>query len=312
MKIAFLNKYQNKVNRGAETFVYELSRRLSKNHQVDITSRINYWQLLTGKYDVIIPTNGRLQVVFVRKIAWLTGAKVIVSGQSGMGWDDRVNLYSFPNTFVALSKQALGWARRVNPFVKSIYIPNGVDLNKFIFKGPSFKVGLKKPIVLSVGAFTDQKRLDLVISAVAKLENLSLLLVGGGGEKRERLEKLGTKLLGDRFKIITVPFHDMPAVYRSADVFTLPSYSSESFGNVLIEAMATGLPVVATNDAIRREIVGDAGLFVDPTNSEEYANALKKAVETKWGNKPRLQSEKFSWDKIAQEYQKMFEDLGIK
>lgn len=80
MHIAFLNKYQDKVSRGAETFVSELSKRLSKNHKVDVISRINYWELFKKKYDVIIPTNGRWQAVLVRKIAWLTGAKVIISG----------------------------------------------------------------------------------------------------------------------------------------------------------------------------------------------------------------------------------------
>lgn len=309
MKIAFLNKYQDKVNRGAETFVHELSRRLSKNHQVYVINDINYWRLLRSKYDVIIPTNGRFQVILVRKIAWLSGSKVIVSGQSGMGWDDKVNLLAFPNVFVALSSKAMAWAKKFNPYVRVEKIPNGVDLSRFSFKGPSFKMGLEKPTVLAVGAFTKQKRLDLVIKAVAELENASLLLIGGGGDMRESLEKLGAKLLGSRFKILTVPFSDMPNIYRSADVFTLPSAPSESFGNVIVEAMASGLPVVATDDPIRREIVGDAGLFVDPTDSDEYARALEKALDTKWGNKPRMQAEKFSWDKIAKQYEDLFIDL---
>ena len=100
MRIAFLNKNQNKVLRGSETFVYELSRRLSKNHEVDVISDINYLALLRKKYDVIIPTNGRFQVIVIRKIAWLIGAKMIVSGQSGIGWDDKVNLLSFPNVLI--------------------------------------------------------------------------------------------------------------------------------------------------------------------------------------------------------------------
>src|SRR6185369_2202145 len=83
MKIAFLNKYQGKVNRGAETFVSELSKRLSKAHQVDVISDINYLNLMKSKYDIIIPTNGRLQALIIRIICWLTGAKMIVSGQSG-------------------------------------------------------------------------------------------------------------------------------------------------------------------------------------------------------------------------------------
>jgi glycosyltransferase involved in cell wall biosynthesis len=101
----------------------------------------------------------------------------------------------------------------------------------------------------------------------------------------------------------------MPEIYRAADVFTLPSASSESFGNVLVEAMASSLPIVATEDPIRREIVGGAGIFVDPTNTDEYAKSLQRALDTKWGDAPRKQAEKFSWDGIANEYEELFKKL---
>ncbi len=304
MKIAFLNKYQDKVTRGAETFVSELSMRLSKNNQVDVIFNINYFELFRKKYDVIIPTNGRLQAVLVRIISWLRGSKMVVSGQSGMGWDDKINLLVFPNAFIALSSKALSWAKKVNPFVKSFYIPNGADLNKFKMKN---KRNNNKKIILAVGAFTEQKRLNLVIDAVSRLEEVSLVIAGGGGDKKQEIVDYGLKVLGaDRFKAITVPFEKMPGVYEIADVFTLPSKPSESFGNVIVEAMATNLPIVATDDPVRREIVGEAGLFVNPADVNAYKEALKNALEKDWGNLPRKQAEKFSWDKIARDYEDMF------
>jgi glycosyltransferase involved in cell wall biosynthesis len=305
MRIAFLNKYQNKVARGAETFVSELSVRLSKNHKVDVISRVNYFDLIKNRYNIIIPTNGRFQVILVRIICWLTGAKMIVSGQSGMGWDDKINLFSFPDAFIALSSKALAWAKKVNPIVKSFYVPNGVDLTKF---KPLFNRPINQTkTVLAVGAFTEQKRLDLVINAVSKLEDVRLTIAGGGGDLKDKINDLGLKKLGkERFKIISVPFDKMPEVYASADVFTLPSKSSESFGNVLVEAMATNLPVVATDDPIRREIVGDAGIFINPEDPEAYAKALKASLETDWGDKPMKQAQNFSWDKIAKDYEIFF------
>jgi glycosyltransferase involved in cell wall biosynthesis len=171
-------------------------------------------------------------------------------------------------------------------------------------------VSLKKPIVLAVGAFTEQKRMDLVIRAVAKLDNTSLLIVGGGGDLKDEINDLGIKTLGkERFATMTVPFEQMPEVYRTADVFTLASASSESFGNVLVEAMASGVPVVATDDPARREIVGDAGILVNPENSDEYAASLKRAMETAWGERPRKQAEKFSWDIISEKYEELFKEL---
>ena len=310
MKIAILNKYQNKVARGAETFVFELSKRLSNSNKVDVVANVNYLNLLKGKYEIIIPTNGRLQVVITRIICWLSGAKMVVSGQSGMGWDDKVNLFTFPDAFVALSKRASDWAKSVNPHVRVLNIPNGVDLGKFKPKGKAFKTGLKTPVVLCGGAFTPQKRMDLAIKAVAKLANVSLLMVGGGGELKGELQRYGEKVLGEgRFKLLSVPFTQMPEVYRAADIFTLPSRSSESFGNVLVEAMASNLPVVATDDPVRKYIVGDAGVLVDPTDTKAYAKAIEKALDQNWEEKPRAQAEKFSWDEISKKYEELFNKL---
>ncbi|MCJ7805510.1 glycosyltransferase family 4 protein [Patescibacteria group bacterium] len=334
MKIAFLNLYQGKVNRGAETFVYELSRRLSKNHKVDVIAGNalpkSRWPVLwrafldpqgvgvalftiknlpsiwREKYDIVVPLNGGWQPAFIRLIAWVYGGKMVISGQSGKGWDDRNNLWCFPDAFVALSSFLQRWAKGANPFLRRVeYIPNGVDINKFKADGEKISTKLTKPLILSVGALSEDKRMDLVIKAVAKLRNASLLLVGKGPLKEE-LGELGRKLLGERFQIVSFDFSEMPKVYRAADVFTLPSPWYRSFEIVLVEAMATNLPVVANNDAIRKEIVGDAGILVDPTNAEAYAKALEGALNKKWGDAPRKQAEKFDWDKIAMKYEELF------
>ena len=66
LKIAFLSRYLGIVNRGAETYVLELSKRLSKNHDVDIltgTDSDSLWKMTSGKYDLVIPTNGRMQAL---------------------------------------------------------------------------------------------------------------------------------------------------------------------------------------------------------------------------------------------------------
>jgi len=338
MKIAFLNIYQGKVERGAETFVSELSKKLTINHEVKIFSSYQNmkkrWSFLwrfyidpygfqtfcstlkflpliwREKFDVVIPLNGGWQPALVRLTTWLYGGKMVISGQSGIGWDDRNNLWCFPDTFVALSSYAKSWAGRANPFVKSVYIPNGVNLNKFSSKGKIYKTNLQKPIMLCNAALIHSKRIDLVIKAVAGV-NASLLLVGDGELKKEIFD-LGKKLLGKRFNLIKIPYEKVDNVYRACDLFTIASMSYYSFEIVLVEAMATGLAVVANNDAIREEIVGEAGILINPENTEEYAKALDTALNKHWGVRPRKQAGKFNWDNVALSYEKLFKVLTSK
>lgn len=264
--------------------------------------------ILREKFDIIIPVNGGWQPALVRLVTWFYGGKMVISGQAGMGWDERNNLWCFPNAFVALSTKAKNWARRVNPLVRVLKIPNGTDLMKFKHQGPKLDINLKKPIVLCVGALTPGKRIDLAVKAVGQLKNVSLLITGDGFLKEEIL-KLGESLLGKRFRLINLPFEDMPKVYRTSNLFTLPSEAYQAFEIVLVEAMATGLPVVANDDEIRKEIVGEAGLLVDPVDTVKYAQALKKALTTDWEDKPRHRAKMFDWDKIATDYEKLFEKL---
>jgi len=338
MKIAFINYYQNKVNRGSETFVKEITFRLLATNQVDIIfgegKVIKRWPLLwrtfldlqgltilfftlkilptlwRGRYDVIIPLNGGWEAAIIRIITWLMGAKIIITGHSGIGWDDLNNLWCFPDYFVALSTKALDWAKKSNPLVKIVYIPNGVDLNRFNPQGERLSVNLPVPIILCVGALTPDKRMDLVIKAVAKLNNASLLVVGEG-ELRGELEALGTKLLRNRFKIMKLPYNKIPEVYRSADLFTLASTTSHSFEIVLIEAMASGLAVVANRDPIRQEIVGEAGILVDPENTLDYSEIIKKALVTNWEKKPQKQAARFDWGKISKQYENLINNRSL-
>ena len=336
LKIAFFNFTQNTVERGCEVFISELSRRLKTNNQVTIFSDKNklikrlpiLWRfyidlqgiqillftldhfkdVLKEKYDIVVPLNNGWQPVILRFLTLLYGGKMVISGQSGRGWDDRNNLLIFPDAFVSISSALKSWAKKVNPFVKVRYIPNGVDLNKFKQDGSKINRGLERPIILCVGALTHEKRIELAIRAVGKLSKGSLLVVGKGPLKNKIL-KLGRKVLGKRFSLTGTDFSEIPKYYRAADLFTIPSPSFRAFEIVIVEAMASNLPVVVNDDPIRREIVGSAGVFVDPVSTDEYAKGLEKSLETKWNDIPRKQAEKFSWDFVAEEYEKLFKEL---
>lgn len=266
-------------------------------------------ELWRERFDIVIPTDGGWQVALARIVTWLREGKMVAVGHSGQGWDDRNNLWSFPNVFVALSKPAARWAKKVNPFVKNVvYIPNGIDLEFFNPRGKKARIELERPIILTVGAPEKGKRLSLAIDAVSKLGKGSLLILGSKYEEK-KIKSFGDELLGKRFSMKSVSYKKIPDYYRAADLFTLPSWGREAFGLVYLEAMASGLPVVATRDESRQEIVGSAGILVDPTDVDAYAKALDKALTTNWRDKPRRQAEKFSWDKITKQYEDLFERL---
>ena len=306
MKIVFLSRYQNTTERGAEIFVKELSSRLSKNHTVDVftgSKADSIKEIIKGNYDYVIPINGRLQSLKV-SVGRLRGKyKILITGHSGKGWDDIWNIViAKPDIFVALTNYMASWAKKWAWGCRVVKISNGVDLNKFTVQGEKIKISLPRPIILSVGALVWYKHQERVIDAVSQMDKASVLIVGDGPLKKE-LQKKGEKKLGPRFKIMNIKNEDMPKVYRSADLFTLPSWDREAFGIVYLEALASGLGVVAPNDLSRQEIIGQAGILVDTQDLTSYSQALDKALEIDWTNTARKQAKKFSWDEVTRDYE---------
>lgn len=317
-KIVFLSRYVGTVDRGVETHVLELSKRLRNFYEVEIFSgedADSFINIIRGKFDLVIPTNGRMQSFKAFLGKFFGRYKTLISGHAGIGRDDLWNiLVTRPDVYIALTDFEKEWAKSWSKGTKIEKISNGVDLEKFSILGKKYDFGLKGPIILGVGALEWYKHHELTIKAVSRMPVGALVLVGKGTE-REKLMNMGLKLLGkDRFKILSVSHEDIASVYRGANVFTMPSWDRESFGMVYVEAMSCGRAVVAPDDSPRREIVGKAGIFCDVYEPEAFAVALGKALDKNWGNLPRMQAEKYSWDKIAKEYKGVIDDLigGIK
>lgn len=266
--------------------------------------------LVKEKTDIIIPLNGGWQVLILRLFSWILRIKLVVIGRAGIGRDDRWNLFWQPDCFIALTTKAEEWAKKINPTLKIVKIPNGVDLNTFKPEGEIAGLDLKQPIIVTASALTPNKRIDLTINAIAKLANVSLLVLGNGFQ-RDYLRTLGKKLLGNnRFLIKEVEMAEIAKYYRVGKLFTLVSIKEEAFGNVYLEALACNLPVVATDDEARREIIGKSGIFVDPKNIDNYSQVLSRGLKKNFGNIPRLQAEKFAWERIVKDYEKVFESLS--
>ncbi len=321
MKIVILSFTSGQIDRGAETVVKELAKRWQKQHQVKVYSAVSLGIKDLNKFnlqalkeankfgaEIIMPVNGGWQSLLTRVYCWLKNKKMIITGMAGLGWCDGWNLLMRPDVFVVSTKRNYRWAKKFyGKGVNIEIIPHGVDLLKFKTAGKKRKLNLERPIILCVAGPDQYKRIRATIQAVAGLKGASLLLVGGSDED----EQLGQKLLGKRFKRIKARYEELPEIYRGTDVFTMVSESSEEFGIVYLEALASGLPVVATDDELRREILGPYGIYVkDPEDIDEYAEKLGLALKTrKDPTLPKKWLEKFSWDKIAEEYLNIFKRL---
>jgi len=351
IKIAIISYYSGILDRGVETFVQEITKRLSKKIDITVFQAGNRkynenqvkvkviktfatnsksskgifrkfyldWQsikillftlkvlpfILKGKYDFVIPTNGGWQTALCRIITKITKAKMIVTGHAGIGSDDAWNLLFRPDIFVSLTGAQNSWAKKLAPEVKVTRIPNGVDLSKFNPKVKEKKLDLQKPIVICTSALDPYKRVDLTIKAVAKTKNLSLLILGNGGEKG-KIDSLGKRLLGNRFLRLVVPYDQIPEYYRAAKVFTLAS-KTEAFGIAYLEALASGLPVVTTNDKSRQEIIGIAGILTNPEDVDQYAKDLSIAVKSDYQKRALSQARKFTWETVAKKYLSLIE-----
>ncbi len=262
------------------------------------------WRLLRHPADLIFPCNdygGLAMAAFVRS---LIGTPILFTEHAslmGGGKSLSRNLRFQPDHLVVYSETVAEWVRKRSPQRVSV-IPNGVDLDKFTSQGTRIDFGLAKPVILCVASLQRQnhKRLELAMQAVARLPQASLMVCGDGPD-RAYFQALGEELLGERFAIRSFTHEQMPSVYRSADAFTLPSLD-EPFGLAYVEAMASGLPVVATEDEMRRYIVADAGILCDVTKPDIYAEALTKVLRGDWRERSLTQALRFSWDAVTLNY----------
>lgn len=190
------------------------------------------------------------------------------------------------------------------PESKVTVLRNGVDTNLFrpVERARArAEFGLTRPTVVSVGHLIERKGHHRTIEAIAALADVDLIIAGGGPE-RERLEALAARLgVGDRVRLIgTRPHSDLPRLYSAADVMVLAS-SREGWANVLLESMACGTPVVASNIWGNPEVIQtrDAGLIV-----ENNPDAIAAGVRDLLANPPdrqatRAYAEAFSWEETT-------------
>jgi glycosyltransferase involved in cell wall biosynthesis len=172
------------------------------------------------------------------------------------------------------------------------------------------KYNLPDKFILGVGTIEPRKNYTNLIKAFIvvkrKYPDLKLVIVGKKGWKFNEIDQLVKQHKLEQEVIFTgyVNDQDLHHIYHSAEVFVFPSIY-EGFGIPPLEAMASGCPVIASNSSSLPEVIGDAGLLIDPKSSPKIADAIVSILET-----PQLRStliekgffrsRKFNWEKSAE------------
>ena len=174
------------------------------------------------------------------------------------------------------------------------------------------KYGLKCQFVLTVGVIQPRKNFPRLLEGFAKFKSLGqsehkLIVAGKYGWKESGLNDLIEKLGITREVVFAgyVPHGDLPIFYNTADLFVYPSVY-EGFGLPPLEAMSCGTPVITGNRSSLPEVVGEAGIMVDPYDPGAFGDAISRvlsseSLRTDMSARGLEQAKKFSWDKMARQ-----------
>ncbi|MGC9366692.1 MAG: glycosyltransferase family 4 protein [bacterium] len=205
---------------------------------------------------------------------------------------------------ICVSKHALDEIYPHFPRGNYEIIPNGVDTNRFNPSGKKIDEFSDKKIILFLGRLDPRKGLPVLLKAfpliLKKIPDALLIVVGKGKPPNNIPENIRKSII---FKGI-IPNEMVPVYYRSADLYCSPALSGETFGIVLLEAMASGTPVIASDIKGYREVIPDKIMLFKNNNPESLAekaiSILKNNAKQREIIKIGLEtSKKYDWRNIA-------------
>ncbi len=239
-----------------------------------------------------------------------------------------INSFTYPliNIMVLNSQSTLDslqWYEK--PFLhwsESKIIHNGIDFDRIDMALersdiPELPDG---PKIITASTITDQKNLRTLVrameSVLSDIPEAKLIIVGDG-PKKDEVEGFAHQLGIENAVYFLGFLPEREQVYgtiEQCDVFVVPSIY-EGFCNAAVEAMGCGLPIVASDISVLREVVGDTGIFADPNSHSEFADKIESLLSNfthreKMSNQARIRSSsKFSIEKSAREYYELYKNL---
>ncbi len=220
---------------------------------------------------------------------------------------------------VACSEGLRARALRFMPSAQIDMIPNGVDLERFApaeLSSDDKDSDKARPMrLLTVGRLSATKRLPLLIDAVEYLNRsdraVSLTIVGGGALEEDIRRTLQERDLRSYVTLKgRVDAEEMPELYRAHDLLVSAS-AQEGMSNAMLEAMASGLPIVTTRCEGVDELIADNGLVVNEPQPAELAKAIKSLIEDRqtlqaMSKAARRNAQKLTWGAVAEAYLELY------
>jgi phosphatidyl-myo-inositol alpha-mannosyltransferase len=192
--------------------------------------------------------------------------------------------------------------------------PNGIDV-AFFARAEPLELAPGKH-VLFMGRLEPRKGAAIAIQAMAQIkEQAAQLLVAGDGPLRAELEDLASDRGTDAIFLGAVGEEQKARLLRSCEVYCAPNLGGESFGIVLLEAMAAGCPVVCSSLAAFRAVAGDAARYAPPGDAAAVAESLRAVLADRdaadaMAEQGRQRAEGFDWSRLVPQLEAVLEEAS--
>jgi len=225
-------------------------------------------------------------------------------------------MYSMYDSIVAISEATahnlIKWLPELDKKMEVIH--NGINTSEFAeavaYPKEYIVDDVKKPLILFVGRFTEQKDHKTLIKAMVDVPDAHLILVGDGSTKNS-MEAMARVLNVHNRVHFLGRRKDIPQLLKMSDVYVQSSHW-EGFGIAVLEAMAGGLPVIASNVPGLRDVVGNSGILFNSGDSQQLAKCINTVLKNKelyndLAKKSRERALEFNIEKTAKQYTDLYQ-----
>lgn len=288
------------------------------------------WRLLAQPWDVLdlheepcaIAT---AEVLFLRALRRSRAPFVLYSAQNldkryplPFRWIERWSLRHASAVSVC-NTRAGEIVRRKGLTGRAVLIGLGVDTAAFAAR-PPFGTPAPRTRVGYVGRLEPHKGVDILLEAISRTPGLTLVVAGAGPEEDRLRARAQQPDLAGRVELVgSVDQRDLPDFYRGLGVLAVPSLTTsswlEQFGRVAVEAMACGVPVVASDSGALPDVVADAGRLVPPGDAPALADALEEvsrdlSLAAAMRERGIDRARTYDWAEIGRVYTTLYEQVA--